>query len=48
MKVSSKIYCGFLLLMLLAIVVLGNELQAIHQMQLVNQKLSELNVKSAT
>src|SRR5262249_34801935 len=47
MKVSSKIYSGFLLLMLLAVIVIGNQWQAIHQMQTVNKELSEINVKSA-
>jgi two-component system sensor histidine kinase GlrK len=48
MKVSSKIISGFLVLMLLAIVVVANQLSAIHQMRAVNQELSEINVKSAT
>src|SRR5262245_44722967 len=47
MKVSSKIISGFLVLILLAIVVLANQLSAIHQMQAVNRELSEINVKSA-
>src|SRR5689334_19592837 len=48
MKVSSKIILGFLVLMVLAILVAGNQLSAIHQMQAVNHDLSEINVKSAT
>jgi signal transduction histidine kinase len=47
MRVSSKIITGFLVLMLLAIVVVANQLAAIHQMQLVNRDLSEINVSSA-
>src|SRR3954468_7545873 len=48
MKVSSKIISGFLTLMLLALVVLLNQLSVIHQMQAVNRDLSELNMNSAT
>src|SRR5262245_9350287 len=48
MKVSSKIILGFFVLMMLAIVVLANQLAAIHQMQTVNRELSEINVMSAT
>jgi two-component system sensor histidine kinase GlrK len=48
MKVSSKIISGFLVLMLLALVVLGHQLSAIHQMQAVNRELSEINLRSAT
>jgi two-component system sensor histidine kinase GlrK len=46
-KVSSKIIAGFLVLMLLAVVVLGNQLSVIHQIQAVNQELADLNVESA-
>jgi len=48
MKVSSKIISGFLVLMLLALVALGNQLSAIHEMQAVHKELSEYNVSSAT
>ena len=48
MRVSSKINSGFLILMLLAIVVLGNQLSAIHQMQTVNRELSDVNLAAAT
>src|SRR5262249_27970006 len=48
MKVSSKIISGFLVLMLLAIVVVSNQISVIHQMQAVNRDLSEINIKSAT
>src|SRR5262245_12467594 len=45
MRVSSKILAGFLAVMLLAIIVVVNQLTALHQMQAVNRDLS-LNVKS--
>src|SRR5438093_1098678 len=48
MKVSSKTILGFLSIMLVAMVILGHQLSAIHQMQAVNRDLSEINVKSAT
>jgi len=48
MKVSTKIITGFLALMLLGMILLVNQLTAIHQMQNVNRELSELNVMSAT
>src|SRR5215813_6504425 len=48
MKVSSKIIAGFLALMLLAIIVVANQLTAINQLQAVNRDLSEINVKTAT
>src|SRR5262252_7703443 len=48
MKVSSKIILGFMVLMALAVIVVGNQLQTIHQMQAVNHDLSEINLKSAT
>src|SRR5215831_9674629 len=48
MKVSSKIILGFLVLMVLAIIVVINQLSAIHQIRSANQDLSEINVKSAT
>jgi two-component system sensor histidine kinase GlrK len=48
MKVSSKIIAGFLILMLLGVIVLLNELNVIHQMQTVNQELSDINVYAAT
>jgi two-component system sensor histidine kinase GlrK len=47
MKVSSKIIVGFLFLMLLAVVFMANELNAIHQMQAVNRELSQTNLRSA-
>ena len=48
MKVSSKIIAGFLILMLLALVVLGNELNVIHRMQTINRDLSEINMNAAS
>jgi signal transduction histidine kinase len=48
MKVSSKIIAGFLILLLLGVIVLVNELNVIHQMQTVNQELSDINVYAAT
>jgi len=48
MKVSSKIILGFLVLMALAIIVVANQLSAVHQIRSANQDLSEINVKSAT
>jgi two-component system sensor histidine kinase GlrK len=48
MKVSSKISAGFLFLMLLAMVVLGNLLTVIHQMQRINRDLSEINMNAAS
>ncbi len=48
MRVSRKIISGFLVLTLLAVVIVGNQLNAIHQMQHVNRDLSEINVVSAT
>jgi signal transduction histidine kinase len=47
MKVYSKINSGFLVVMLLAMVVILIQLNAIRQMQGVNRDLSEINVKSA-
>src|SRR5262245_56312137 len=48
MKVSSKIILGFLVLMVLAGIVVVNQLSAIHQIRAANHDLSEINVKSAT
>src|SRR5437588_2332905 len=48
MKVSSKIVSAFLVLMLLAVVVLGNQLTVIYQMQNVNRDLFELDMTAAT
>src|SRR5688572_27436593 len=48
MRVSSKIFSGFLILMLLSVVILANQLSVIHQMQAVNQDLLSINVVSAT
>jgi len=48
MKVSSKIIAGFLILMSLGVIVLVNELSVIHQMQTVNEELSDINVYAAT
>ena len=48
MKVSSKIIAGFLIVMLLAIVVLANELSVIHQMQSINRELSEIDMNAAS
>src|SRR5438093_1298890 len=48
MKVSSKTILGFLSIMLVAMVILGHQRSAIHQMQAVNRQLAEINVKSAT
>jgi signal transduction histidine kinase len=47
MKVSSKIIAGFLALMLLAIIVVANQLMAIRQMQAVNHDLSEIDVNKS-
>jgi signal transduction histidine kinase len=48
MKVSSKIIAGFLIVMLLAIVVLANQLSVIHQMQTINRELSEIDMNAAS
>src|SRR5262245_24726245 len=48
MKVSSKIISGFLVLMMLAIIVIANQLSAINQMEAANRELFEINLKSAT
>lgn len=48
MRVSTKIVLGFLVLMLLGVIVLVQQLSAIHQMQAVNRDLSNLNVIAAT
>src|SRR5581483_2944758 len=48
MKVSSKIVAGFLILMLLAVVVLANQLSVIHQMQAINRDLSEIDMDAAS
>jgi signal transduction histidine kinase len=48
MKVSNKIIAGFLILTLLAIVVLGNQLKVIYQIQSVNRDLAEIDMKAAT
>src|SRR5215510_12323835 len=48
MRVSSKIIAGFLAVMLLAIIVVANELVAIRQLQAVNRDLGEINVNTAT
>ena len=48
MKVSSKIIAGFLIVMLLAIVVLANQLSVIHQMQAINRELSEVDMNAAS
>src|SRR6516165_5039981 len=48
MKVSNKIISGFLILTLLAVVVLANQLNVIHQMQTMNRELSEIDMKAAT
>jgi len=48
MRVSSKIIAGFLALMLLAIIVVANELVVIRQLQGVNRDLGEINVNTAT
>jgi two-component system sensor histidine kinase GlrK len=48
MRVSSKIIAGFLAVMLLAIIVVANELAAIRQLQAVNRDLGEINVNTAT
>src|SRR5262245_8207618 len=47
MKVSSKIILGFLVLMVLAGIVVANQLSAIRQMQRANQDVSEIDVTSA-
>jgi two-component system sensor histidine kinase GlrK len=48
MKVSNKIISGFLVLTLLAIVVLGNQLKVIYQMQSMNEDLAKLDMTAAT
>jgi len=48
MRVSSKIIAGFLAVMLLAIIVVANEMVAIRQLQAVNRDLGEINVNTAT
>src|ERR1051325_1113090 len=48
MKVSSKIIAGFLVLMLMALVVLANQLNVIHRMQSINHDLSEINMNAAS
>jgi two-component system sensor histidine kinase GlrK len=48
MKVSNKIISGFLILTLLAVVVLGNQLTVIHQMQTMNRNLADVDMKAAT
>jgi signal transduction histidine kinase len=48
MKVSNKIISGFLILTLLAIVVLGNQLNVINQMQTMNRDLADIDMKAAT
>jgi two-component system sensor histidine kinase GlrK len=48
MKVSNKIISGFLTVMLLAIVVLANQLYVIYRMQNVNRVLSDIDVNAAT
>jgi signal transduction histidine kinase len=48
MKVSNKILSGFLVLMLLAIVVLANQLRVLHRMQNVNQVISDVDMNAAT
>ncbi len=47
MKVSNKIISGFLVAMLLAIAVLANQLRVVHQMQNVNQVISDVDVNAA-
>ena len=48
MKVSSNIISGFSILWLVGLMVLANQLKVIHEMQLVNHEVSEINVISAT
>src|SRR5215475_14989879 len=48
MKVSNKIISGFLIAMLLAILVLANQLRVVHQMQNVNRVISDIDVNAAT
>ena len=48
MKVSSKIIAGVLILMLVALLVLLNQLSVIHQMQAINRDLSEINMNAAS
>lgn len=47
MRVSSKIIAGFLILMLLAVVLLANQLNAIHQMQQVNREFADVDMNAA-
>jgi len=47
MRVSSKIFAGFLVLILMSVLILANQLSVIHQMQAVNQNLLSINVVSA-
>src|SRR5579862_7005710 len=48
MKVSSKITAGFLILMLLAVVVVGNQLSVIHQMHAINRDLSDIDMNAVS
>src|SRR6267143_4993019 len=48
MKVSSKIIAGVLILMLVALLILLNQLSVIHQMQTINRDLSEINMNAAS
>jgi signal transduction histidine kinase len=47
MKVSSKIIAGFLILMLLAVIVTANQRSIIHQMQVINRNISEIDMNAA-
>ncbi len=48
MKFSSKIIAGFLVLMLLAVIVLANQLNVIHRMQTINRELSDINMNAVS
>ena len=48
MKVSSKINAGVLVLVLLALIVLANQLNVIHQMQAINRDVSEIDMNAAS
>jgi two-component system sensor histidine kinase GlrK len=48
MRVSTKIVCGFAILLALACVGLAYQVSALHQMQTINRDLSLLNMRSAS
>jgi two-component system sensor histidine kinase GlrK len=48
MRVSSKIFSGFLIVMLLSVLILAHQLSVVHQMQAVNQDLLAISFESGT